>query len=212
VTTILRVGQWEVARRILANAPTRVRAAIANAVAQEAQYLRGEIVKGLRTQSPGGKKFEPLAASTLEVRRFRNFAGTKALIVRGDLRNSITVQRRSDGGAFVGVLRQARGRDGQPLANVADLNEFGSRPIVTVITPRMRRFLAIALGDSVSQGGGGGGQQTGIIVHRIPARPFIRPVVDVLYGNADVTRRRFLTRVGALLGGDFGRMGGTVPR
>lgn len=205
---VIKVGQWDVAARILATAPRRVHDAIVTATRQEAQFLRGKIVEGLRTQAPGGRQFAPLAESTLATRRLRRFSGTKALIVRGDLRNSVTVRSQGDS-AFVGVLRTARGKSGQSLANVAELNEFGSRPIVTVVTPRMRQFLAAALGDR-GQGGGGGGQGTGIIVRQIPPRPFIRPVVDRWYGDPDRVKRRFLARVARLLGGDFGSMGGSI--
>jgi phage gpG-like protein len=204
---VILTGDWYVARRILANAPRRVRAAIDQAVLQEAHFMRGKIVEGLRDQEPGGRPFRPLADSTLKVRAFKRFRGTKALIVRGDLRNSITVQREREG-AFVGVLRTARGRGGQPLANIAELNEFGSRPIVIRITPKMRRFLAAALGGGgTGTGGGGGGGAPGIIVVQIPARPFIRPVQDKYFGDRAEVRQRFLGRIATILGGDFGGPG-----
>lgn len=210
--TVIRVGDWDLARRILApGAARRVRRAIDQAVLQEAQFLRNKIIEGMRDQAPAGKAFKPLAASTLAVRRFKRFRGTKALINRGDLRNSIAVHRESFG-AFVGVLRSARNRQGMPLANVAELNEFGSRPIVIQVTPKMRRFLAGALrreggGSGTFTGGGGGATGFGIVVIQIPARPFIRPVADKYYGDRDVVAARFLGRVGWLLRGDFGGPG-----
>lgn len=205
---VVRVGDWALAHRILNTGAARVRRAIGQAVLQEAHFMRGHIVSGLRDQAPGGKAFIPLAATTLAVRRFKRFKGTKALINRGDLRNSIKVQRHGND-AFVGVLRSARGRGGQSLANVAEMNEFGSRPIVIRVTPKMRKFLAAALskdGGERARGGGGGGG-TGIIVVRIPARPFIQPVVDRYYSNQNEVAERFLRRVGILLGGDFGGPG-----
>jgi hypothetical protein len=207
--TVVRVGDWDLARRILApGAARRVRRAMDQGVLQEAHFLRAKIVEGLVEQAPGGQTFRPLAASTLAVRRFKRFRGTKALLNRGDLRNSIAVHSESMG-AFVGVLRTARGRDGQPLANVAELNEWGSRPIVIQVTPKMRRFLAAALRSGGGGGGGGGGGSggPGIIVVQIPARPFIRPVVDRYYGNEREVADRYLRRVGTLLGGDFGGPG-----
>lgn len=207
---VVRVGDWALAHRILAGGARRVRRAIDQAVLQEAQFMRSKIVEGLVSQAPGGQAFRPLAASTLAVRRFKRFRGTKALLNRGDLRNSIAVHRDRDG-AFVGVLRTARNRQGAPLANVAELNEWGSRPIVIQVTPKMRRFLAGALrgAGGGSGGGGGGGGGIGVIVVQIPARPFIRPVVERYYANESEVRERFLHRVGTLLGGDFGGPGVT---
>lgn len=201
-----RVGDWLLAQRILTGASARVKRAIDQAVLQEAHFLRAKIVAGIVSQAPGGKAFKPLAASTLAIRKFKRFSGTKALLNRGDLRNSISVKKESHG-AFVGVLRTARGRQGQPLANVAELNEWGSKPIVITITPKMRRFLAAALSQG---GGGGGGSDTGgigVVVVQIPARPFIRPVVDRYYGNQREVAGRFLQRVGRALRGDFGGPG-----
>jgi phage gpG-like protein len=208
---VSRVGDWALAARILApGAARRVRRAIDRAVLQEAHFLAREIKAGLVSQTPGGQAFRPLAPSTLAVRRFKRFRGTKALLNRGDLRNSITV-RSETLGAFVGVLRTARGRDGAPLANVAELNEWGSRPIVIQVTPKMRRFLAAAMrstgGGHNFTGGGGASTGFGVIVVQIPARPFIRPVADQHYGNETEVAQRFLHRVGTLLGGDFGGPG-----
>lgn len=199
---IIKTGQWSEAERILREGPLKLRDAIHRAVLQEAHFLRGKIIEGLDSQSPGGRRIDPLADSTLAVRRFLGFRGTKALIRRADLRNGFTVRSPGHAQAFIGVLRSARGRDGHMLANVAEVQEFGSRPIVIPITPKMRRFLAAALGKQGGSGGGGGG--TGIIVTRVPARPFIRPVIEK-YGSPDQLRQRFAERLVRLLGGDFGR-------
>jgi hypothetical protein len=220
---ILRVGQWGVARRILATAPARAKMAINMAVQQEAHYFRGKVVEGFRTQAPGGVPFKPLAKSTLAARKFKGFRGTKALIVRGDLRNSISVARPSPGTAFVGVLRSARAKNGKPLVNIAEVHEFGSRPIAIRITPKMRRFLQ-ALNASMGEMGRDEkgrftkrkrvtfwGNGTGIVIVQIPARPYLRPAFDK-YMKGDEVKMRFLARVGLLLGGDFGQMGISIPR
>lgn len=221
--TILQVGQWAIARRILAMAPTRVKRALDMAVLQEAHFYRGKVVEGFRLQAPGGVAFRPLAPSTLAARRFKGFRGTKALIVRGDLRNSITVQRMGPGTAFVGVLRSARAKNGKSLVNIAEVHEFGSRPIAIRVTPKMRRFLAAIAEKTVGERGrdsagkftkgkrveyGGG---SGIIIVQIPARPYLQPVYDKYMRGLDV-RMRFLARVGVLLNGDFGQMGISIPR
>lgn len=209
---IIRTGDWEVARRILAGAGPRVRRALEAAVAQEAHYMRRLIVEGMRTQAPGDQPFRPLSPNTLAIRRFKRFRGSKALIRRGDLRNAWTVRTMPGARAFVGIMRTARNRDGRPLANIEELNEYGSRPIVIPITPKMRRFLHAALGPGGPQpsGNGGGETGTGFLVVRIPARPVIAPIVEKHYKPADV-RARFLARVGANLGGDFGQVGIPIP-
>jgi hypothetical protein len=211
--TIIRTGAWLIARRILATAPRRVRNAIERAVLQEAQLLRGEIVRGLTEQNPGGDPIKPLAKNTITKRRMLGFRGTKALIVRSDLRRSVVVHQMAGTGAFVGVLRSARAKDGQSIANVAELNEFGSRPIVIKITPKMRRFLIAMIGrgergrdtrgrftSSTFTGSG----SKGFIVVQIPARPFVRPAVEKLFSDRSVVRDRFFGRIARGLGGDFG--------
>lgn len=228
--TVIRTGQWAVARRILATAPGRVHLALDAATAQEAHYLRMKIVEGFRTQAPGGQPFKPLAETTLAIRKFKRFRGTKALIVRGDLKNSITTQRVRSAEYFVGVLRSARAKDGRSLVNIAEVHEFGSRPIAIRITPKMRAFLNLALGRMNSRRSARGAQGrdrsgrftkaariryrgagTGIAIIQIPARPFLRPVVAEHMKPHDV-KMRFLARVGRLLNGDFGQMGIPIPR
>ena len=86
---------------------TGMQAAFDKALLQEAQFLRTKIVEGIREQAPGGRAFTPLAPTTLAIRQFRGFHGTKALLVQGDLRNSITVTKDGDK-VFVGVLRTAQ--------------------------------------------------------------------------------------------------------
>lgn len=138
-----KTGAWVAARRILATAPKRLRDAQDKAVMQEAQFFRTKIVEGLRSGSPGGQAFQPLAPTTLAIRRLRGAKGTKPLIVHGDLRNSIAVVKEGDG-VFVGVLRSAKSSGGGALVNIAAVHEFGSRPIVLKITPKVRALLHAA--------------------------------------------------------------------
>ncbi|HEU4535854.1 MAG TPA: hypothetical protein VFS00_17135, partial [Polyangiaceae bacterium] len=86
-----RTGDWALARRLLAAAPARLRAGVERGLRQEAELLRKGIVEGLTTQAPGGKPLAPPAPLTLAARKLRGFGGTKALLGRGDLRNSIAV-------------------------------------------------------------------------------------------------------------------------
>jgi hypothetical protein len=201
---VTKVGDWQLARRLVSTARKRLKDATDKAVLQEAQFFRTKVVEGIREQAPGGEPFKPLAPTTLAIRRFRGFKGTKALVVRGDLRNSIVVVKQP-GGVFVGVLRTAKGKDGQPLVNVAAVHEFGSRPIVVKLTPKTRRFLHAAFRAAGLDRPAGDKPTTGIAVIKVPARPFLRPVFEKHGADERVVAQRFLGRVARLLGGDFGR-------
>ena len=102
---VVKIGDWTRVGKLLSGAPQRVQAAIDKAMRKEGHFLRTNIVEGIREQAPGGRAFAPLAPTTLAIRRFRGFGGTKALIAGGDLRNSITVTREGDQ-VFVGVDEQ----------------------------------------------------------------------------------------------------------
>ena len=199
---VTKIGDWQLARRLIATAQRRFKDATDKAVLQEAQFFRTKIVDGIREQAPGGQPFKPLKPTTLAIRRFRGFKGTKALLVQGDLRNSITVVKEA-GGAFVGVLRSAKGGTGQSLVNVAAIHEYGSRPIVLKITPKVRALLHAAFRKAGLDAPSGDRPSTGVAVIRIPARPFLRPVFEE-HGAPEVVARRFVERVAKLLGGDFG--------
>lgn len=201
--TITKIGDWKDAVRILKSADKRIQEVVDKAVLQEAQFFRTKIVEGIREQSPGGKPFKALEPTTLAIRRFRGFKGTKALLVRGDLRNSIIVVKQTDG-VFVGVLRSAKGKEGQPLVNVAAVHEYGSRPIVVKLSDKARRFLQAAFRKAGLDRPSGGGAATGIAIIKVPARPFLAPVFEKYGTDAEVVSKRFLDRVARLLAADFG--------
>lgn len=191
---VSRTGDWARARRLLTAAPQRLQAAIATAVRQEAHALRNEIVQGLTSQAPGGEPLKPPSPLTIAARQLDGFGGTKALIVRGDLRNSITVFVQGDE-AFVGVSRSARSKDGASMVDLAKLHEFGGPPVIIPMTPKMRRFLFALLRQAGKEPTGGSGR--GVIVVQVPARPFLRPAFDKFREGAS---RRFLERVAKELG------------
>jgi hypothetical protein len=110
---VVKIGDWSHVAKLLAGAPQRVQAAIDKAMLQEGQFLRTKIIEGIREQAPGGRGFKPLAPTTLAIRKLRGFGGTKALLVGGDLRNSITVTKHGDR-VFIGVHRTAKGAAGNP--------------------------------------------------------------------------------------------------
>ena len=191
---VSRTGDWARARRLLTAAPQRLQAAIGTAVRQEAHALRNEIVQGLTSQAPGGEPLKPPSPLTIAARQLEGFSGSKALIVRGDLRNSITVIVQGDE-AFIGVSRSARSKDGASMVDLAKLHEFGGPPVIIPMTPKMRRFLFALLRQAGKEPTGGSGR--GIIVVQVPARPFLRPAFDKFREGAT---RRFLERVARELG------------
>ncbi len=191
---VSRTGDWARARRLLTAAPQRLQAAIGTAVRQEAHALRNEIVQGLTRQAPGGEPLKPPSPLTIAARELEGFGGTKALIVRGDLRNSITVVVQGDE-AFIGVSRSARSKDGASMVDLAKLHEFGGPPVIIPMTPKMRRFLFALLRQAGKEPTGGSGR--GVIVVQVPARPFLRPTFDKFREGAS---RRFLERVARELG------------
>jgi len=191
---VSRTGDWARARRLLTAGPQRLQAAIGTAVRQEAHALRNEIVQGLTRQAPGGEPLKPPSPLTIAARQLEGFGGTKALIVRGDLRNSITVFVQGDE-AFIGVSRSARSKDGASMVDLAKLHEFGGPPVIIPMTPKMRRFLFALLRQAGKEPTGGSGR--GVIVVQVPARPFLRPAFDKFREGAS---RRFLERVARELG------------
>jgi hypothetical protein len=209
--TILKTGEWARAAEILTRAPSKLERATKQALLQEGHFFRNKIVEGLREQAPGGEPFEPLSPMTLATRKAEGFGGSKALIRRGDLRNSVSVT--ADGErVFVGVLRSAVGKDGRPVANIAEMNEYGSEPIVIRMTEKMRAFLAIAFREAgIEEPDASKHVSTGIIVVRIPPRPFVGPVWRKWGQPPEQVAKRFMARIAFLLDGDFGVLGEAPP-
>ncbi len=192
--SLRRSGDWALARQLLAAGGARLKGAIGAAVRQEAELLRKEIVQGITRQAPGGEPLEPPSPLTLAARKLAGFGGTKALLVRGDLRNAIAVIVQGDE-AFIGVPRKARGADGKSLVDVARVQEYGSDPIVIPMTAAMRRYLFALLKQAGQEPRGGSGR--GVVVVTIPARPFLRPAFKAFAKGA---QQRFLKRIAALMG------------
>ena len=192
--SVTRTGDWRKVRSLLARSSLSLKASISEGLRKEAHALRKEIVEGITRQAPGGKSIEPPSSTTLAARRRRGFGGTKALIVRSDLRNGISVLTQGDR-AFVGVLRKAKSSDGQSLVDVAEVQEFGSRPTVVLMTDRMRRFLFALLREAKEAPDPGAGQ--GVVVIQVPPRPYLRPAFETFKKGAD---RRLFRHVARSLG------------
>lgn len=188
-------GDWARALRILAKAPAAINAALNQATMREAHTLRGQMVRGIDSQAPAGKKFAAHSAITLAVRRFRGGKGSKILIASTTLRNRITVARIGSA-VFVGVLRRSRGKGGKSGADLARIHEEG-RKFTRTLTPKARRFLFAALAAAglrrarVKKPPGSGAMVT--IRVTIPARPFIGPIVQAM--DLAAVRQRVIAAV-----------------
>ncbi len=190
----MRTGDWARARRLITGGAERLQDAVRVALRQEAQVLRNQIVQGLTSQAPGGEPLRPPAPLTLAARELQGFGGTKALVVRGDLRNSIAVIIDGED-VFIGIRRSARSSEGERLVNLGELHELGGPPTIIPITPKMRRFLFALLRQAGQAPTGGSGR--GVVVVQVPPRPFLRPAFQAYRVGAG---RRFLDRVAHQLG------------
>lgn len=198
---VRRFGDWRKATEALTHLSKFYMDAARKAVLQEAEYFRKEVVQGIRKQEPAGAKFKELSPWTIAARRLQRFGGSKALIRRGDLIGAIRVHEVGNT-VFVGIMRTATSKSGGNLVNIGAIHEFGSRPIVLRITPKMLRYLGLLmkfLPRDAKRRERKTVPGTGIIILRIPARPFFAPVWEK-YGESSGVRRRVEDRMRKLLG------------
>ena len=175
--------------------------AIKKAVLQEAQAARTEVIGNFNR---GGPRDGPWQARSDFTRAKVEAAGgsNKTLIRNADLRNSVTVVQKDDR-AFVGVLRTAQGRDGKSLYNIADIHEHGRGPFAVTWSAKARAFLMAMLREAgiepdPSKSKPHVGQTTLV---KIPARPFLQPAYDFLFGDKNAARARFVDRIVKILEG-----------
>lgn len=220
--TVRRYGDWKKLSAVVDSMRVRHERAVRVALLREAHFLRGRMVVGIASGSPGGQAFAPLKATTLAMRKARGFSGSKPLIVTGSLRRSISVvQVRGSvglgGAVFIGVHRQTKGKGGKSMTNIAEIHEYG-RSWKQKLSPRARRYLFAILGKSkIGRGPAGrntrgqftrgkyqraGGPGDGTISIHIPARPFVRPVYRE-YAQPDAVKQRFIKNVASGVGGVF---------
>jgi len=185
---VQRTGDWTAARQALFGSAGQLRGAISSSLQEEADALKKDIHRGLTQQAPGGKPLTPLSPLT---RALRKQHGDRALIRRGELLRSIAVVARGNK-VFVGISRKARTRGGRSMAEIARVHEFGAGPFIVKMTPAMRRFLFASMRDAGipprrSRAGG-----RGVVVIKIPARPFLRPAFEDFRRHA---RQRVAKRI-----------------
>lgn len=183
---VKQTGDWAKAEALLAAAPARFDAAMDEALAAEAEFLRGKVVGAFGRDGKGG--FTAQAAST----KATGGKG-KSLVRTGELRNSIgVVDGPGKHSKFIGVPAASGDRN----VRLADIHENG-RTVVQQMTPAQQKFLHATL----PPGGGTGGGGTGIIVSRIPARPFVEPTFT---RQEPKIPKRFVKRLADALESDYG--------
>jgi len=137
--SVSRFGDWEKAKQVLgSNLGARLAQALRQATVKNAMLLVREIKKGITSQAPGGVPFARLAQSTIERK-----GSSKALIDTGFLLASVTQLILGDR-AFVGLLRGTRNKEGDEMANIGAIMEFGAtinHPNGAVIILPPRPFL-----------------------------------------------------------------------
>ena len=182
MSAVGKSGLWSQTAGFIGNVGVKSRAALMLATKREAIFAVGEMKKGIRDQAPGGQTFQALSELTLAKRKAKDVKGTKALIRHADLFRSIRAVGPIGGGdtVFAGVLRTATGRNGQNLANVAAVQEFGQTMAINVDKPgkggKTTRdfFLALFLKGLISAPLKG---TTRILIVVVPPRPFVAPVL-----------------------------------
>lgn len=203
-------GDWAKTGKIVDSMADRFRTAADKAILREGHFLRGQMVQNITSGgAAAGSPFAPLSPATLRIRKFHGFGGSKILMQTSTLRNSITVARMG-GGVFVGILRKGGKGKGGGRANIAEIHEFGIS-FTMPTTEKQRRFLMAALsgakGTKGSAGKAAGSKASGglgSIKVKIPARPFIGPVVDK-FATPTLVRNRFWDFMAKAMGYDLGK-------
>ncbi len=156
--------------------------AIRRVLLQEGQALARLMKLGIRSQAPGGKAFQPLAASTKKMKR-----SSKALIDKGDMIGSINVTPlplSAEVAVFVGINRGKRSSDGKDLVNIAEIHEFGTRPFMITVTPKLRAWWFAMFRKKIFKTPLS--PRTFILKHPgVPERPFLRPSFEKWRKGAD---------------------------
>lgn len=131
-TKFTLTGAWDQLRDALDPSKYSVKEknAIRIATTQNAMYVAGQIKRSI------GKSWTKNAALTILLKR-----STKMLFDYGELLKAITYKVIDWKSVFVGVLKQAKGRDGKPLINVTVALHEGASIVVTERMRVMFRYL-----------------------------------------------------------------------
>lgn len=169
-------GDWD-KRKFLIEAPGYIEPVMKKVILRQAHWLRAKMVGKEGIGNPG---LAPNSPWTIAKK-----GSSKPLVASGTLRQSIGVIPMGSG-AFVGVRRKAQSKGKKSIVNLAMLHERGASWTVTV-TPRMRRFF---MAMTMRMYGEVRAPPVGRVLKiKIPARPFISPVLDK-YGKESVLMPR----------------------
>lgn len=116
-----RNGQWRRVRAIMKGLVVDSLAAASGAATQLASKAEQIAVDHLSNQDLG---WEPLSPQTLDAKARRG-ESELTLIATSSMMQSITSWTDKDG-AYVGLTREAKNDDDQPLADIARVQEYGS--------------------------------------------------------------------------------------
>jgi hypothetical protein len=177
--SIKKTGDWDVAIKLTTKASLFFQDAANVALKREALRVEGRIKKNINKAKPGQASSTQLTGGL-----------GKPLVRTGSMLNAVGVVEKSKLEVFVGIPTSSG------LVNIANVHEEGAT-IVQRMSERMRRFLHAKLAGL----GAPPGRGTGILVTRIPARPFIAPAVD---STRKGFARRFEKDFAQALGGKYG--------
>ncbi len=187
-------GDWGRAHSTLGRIHRTAAKMIDSAVEPEAQEAAELVRKNLETGgSIGGVPWKPLSVLTIAMG-----GRGSPLQGNGELAGAVEAKRLGTGKHVVGIPHSATSRSGVPLAMIGAVHEEGATIQIRWTLPRMRAFWAM-----VSKGLGGRGRRDdryvkdrsrkglGSSTIQIPARPWLRPVLDKL--RAD--KRKLMNRM-----------------
>jgi hypothetical protein len=196
--TVKRIGDWAKATNQIELVRRRLHPELKKAVVQEAYWFHNHMKEGIRSGAPAGKKFKPLSPLTLLIRRTTGQGGGGKILISpaATLSQSIVVVD-SGNTIFVGVRRgAAKG------ANIAEIHE-GGKTFSQALSARARRFIFAQLRKAGATPPPGKGGRAVTVRIRIPARPFISPVIEK-WGKPAAVSGRVAKRVAKALGGAIG--------
>lgn len=200
---IERTGDWSRVTRVLstlsAHAPTMIESAVKAEAERAAKAVRDNIDSGGKL---GGAQWAPLSPLTLALA-----PNAKPLQGKnGELRDAVKAFKVRKGQYMIGVKRGARGRSGVDLLTIASVHENGAQFNIAWTPARLRAFWGLVrnlIGKRrpyVRRGRGPSGSQSSAV--RIPARPFLRPMLNKMraptYGLKARAQQYFMRRVLAI--------------
>ncbi len=147
--------------------------ALEPAIAAEAMRMWQLVIQGFSKQGLK-RRWHPLSKITLAMRKqLTGAGGSKILQATTSLRSSVTARQLADKRWFVGVNRNARGKGGKNMVNIAAVHE-GPFPTIIRVTPKMRRFFMAMFLQGVIDWPLKRSRKVIVIM----PRPFLKPAFD----------------------------------